>query len=110
MAERSASSTFEYRSSSPVIFELETSLSSSTAPLAIVAGSSFTVRTTLCSFSVSASSWSAIGPMPSVVLLTQSACSILWKPHHSAAGTSPSRASMFGSRSPKDSATGSIRS
>ena len=46
-----------------------------------------------------------------MVFFTHSACSIRWYPVHSVPGsTSLTRASIFGSRSPNDSATGSIRS
>ena len=63
------------------------------------------------SFAMSLSSLSANGFISAAVALsTQSIFSSRWKPVHVAAGTSPARASIWGSRSPNDSATGSIRS
>ena len=57
------------------------------------------------------SSWSAYGSMPSVLPSTHSCFSMRCQPVHSVPGsTSASRKSIFGSRSPKDSATGSMRS
>ena len=107
---KSHRSVCEYRSSSPVIFDAATSSSRLLAPLAICAVCSGTLCTSPCSRSVLASSRSAIGVAPLVVLSTQSSFSSLWKPSHVDAGTSPARASISGSRSPKLSATGSTRS
>jgi hypothetical protein len=64
-----------------------------------------------CSVPTSLRSCRASGAVPAVVSFTQRICSMRWKPVHGVPGaTSPARASSFGSRSPKLSATGSIAS
>jgi hypothetical protein len=92
-----------------VIFDLDTSPRSSTEPFATWAGSSSIVCARRCRSTTSSISFvrSVSGP---VLPRTQRNCSIGWKPVHFAFGTSPARASIAGSRSPKLSATGSIRS
>ena len=59
----------------------------------------------------SASSWSAIAELSALSPSTQRSFSSRWYPvKGSPSSTTSSRPSIFGSRSPNDSATGSIRS